>query len=147
MSYDKLKKEELLELVLKLENDAVVMQQKITDLLEIEKRNKIILQGSKEKDFLIKDLNDTVTILKNNMELFEQEKTDLINKIEQQTNEAIKKSSAQAMYIAKDYEILKGSVAGTLEVNKVLVDLKKEQDKALEKVILIFNETLFEEEK
>jgi hypothetical protein len=81
------------------------------------------------------------------MELFEQEKTDLINKIEQQTNEAIKKSSAQAMHIAKDYEILKGSVAGTLEVNKVLVDLKKEQDKALEKVILIFNETLFEEEK
>jgi protein involved in temperature-dependent protein secretion len=147
MSYDKLKKEELLEVVFKLENDKVVMQQKITDLLEIEKRNKIILQGSKEKDFLIKDLNDTVTILKNNMELFEQEKTDLINKIEQQTNEAIKKSSAQAMYIAKDYEILKGSVAGTLEVNKVLVDLKKEQDKALEKVILIFNETLFEEEK
>jgi protein involved in temperature-dependent protein secretion len=147
MSYDKLKKEELLEVVFKLENDKVVMQQKITDLLEIEKRNKIILQGSKEKDFLIKDLNDTVTILKNNMELFEQEKTDLINKIEQQTNEAIKKSSAQAMHIAKDYEILKGSVAGTLEVNKVLVDLKKEQDKALEKVILIFNETLFEEEK
>lgn len=146
MEYSKLKKEELLEIVQNLlfENEDLKKSKEL--LVELQKKEKIHLNGIKVKDDKIKEQREQLEIFRNQNKGFEEQHNQVIKSIEDRTKEVIANYQRQVSDFKKEYEVLKSTLNKVLEVNEVLLELKGSQEKSLNKVINIFNEALFEEE-
>jgi hypothetical protein len=118
MNYDKLKKEEII------------------DLLEKEiNKNKIYSKGIIEKDQTISELVAQLDEVKKNQEK-------MLGQVEVKTNEAISQARQQVSVIAEQYETAKEYIADILEVQETLSDLMKKEREATVKILQAYRKSI-----
>jgi len=140
MDYNKLKKEELLEIVQNLAYEKEELEKIKEKYLELKEQEKVHLNGIRVKDNKIKELRAQ-------LEGFETKHNDIVKDIEDQTKKIIKDYQHQNNAVKQEYAVLKNTLNKVLEVNEALTELKEVQDKSFGRVLKSFNEALFEEEE
>ena len=135
MDYSKLKKEELIEIAKKQEEDLL----KKIDYDEIKKKSELFLKGSKEKDQIIFNLNEK-------LDEVQSKQGALINQIETQTNQKIAQVSQQQIAIAGEYEFTQKGLIHTTQTLDDIMEYHRIAHSTIEKLVARLKSVYTEEE-